>query len=301
MSQAPIMPFYTDAYLADTRHLTTEAHGAYLLLLLYSWRSNGAPPPDDNCILARITGLTLKRWQITMRPMLEPFYRIEGGLWHQKRLEATWADVQSKIELQRQKGIKGNWIRSQQANALNSAESSSADASSRRAPSNKPSSLIHHPVTHKVMTPALNALKPILNDVQYFVRGGKHISPALTTQLKAAQAEACALLQPMGTDHATQLADQLWRMYPRRTEDSAALKQDYITWFARLPADVGAECVEQVITKHPYASLPRIADFAPLTTPPCEHRRATLSRVNRLGEQVGLPPAMYAPTMHDSA
>ncbi|MFZ4111534.1 MAG: hypothetical protein ACOYKQ_13820, partial [Polymorphobacter sp.] len=91
--------------------------------------------------------------------------------------------------------------------------------------------------------------------------------------------------------HAAQLADQLWRMFPKRGEDAAALRQDYVDWFARLPADVGMHCVEQVISKHPYASLPRIADFAPLSTPVCEHRRATSSRVNRLGEQVGLPPA----------
>ena len=307
MSQAPIMPFYTDAYLADTRHLTTEAHGAYLLLLLYSWRNNGAPPPDDDRLLARITGLQLRRWQQVLRPLLEPFYRIEGGLWHQKRLEATWAEVQQRIEKQRQKGVKGNWARSRhaQANALIPTDSPAAAGNAQATPSmnhepstmnleplpDQPSSHIHHPAVHQVMTPALKALKPILGDVQYFLRNGKRISPAMTPQIRAAQDEAVLQLSPMGHEHAQQLTARLWRMYPPRGSDTAALRQDYESWFARLPADVGQRCVDVVMTKHAYASLPRIADFAPHALPECEHRRGVLSRVNKLAAQVGLAPA----------
>ena len=63
MSQAPFMPLATDAYLADTTHLTTEEHGAYLLILLATWRNNGEPLPDDDIRISRVIRCTPKRWK----------------------------------------------------------------------------------------------------------------------------------------------------------------------------------------------------------------------------------------------
>jgi uncharacterized protein YdaU (DUF1376 family) len=42
------MPFYVGDYLSATGRLTTEQHGAYLLILLDYWK-NGPPPNDDAC------------------------------------------------------------------------------------------------------------------------------------------------------------------------------------------------------------------------------------------------------------
>lgn len=78
------MPLYIGDYLADTGRLTTEAHGAYLLLIMDYWR-NGAPADDDE-MLAAITKLPPQRWK-KVRQMLEPLFQIEDGIWRQKRVE----------------------------------------------------------------------------------------------------------------------------------------------------------------------------------------------------------------------
>lgn len=89
------MPFFVDAYIADTMHLTTEQHGAYLLLLMAMWRAGGALQGDD-VKLARITRLSPKRWQAARPVVLAFFRRSEDGTLTQKRLKKEWEFVLQK-------------------------------------------------------------------------------------------------------------------------------------------------------------------------------------------------------------
>lgn len=82
------MPLHIADYLADTSRLTTEGHGAYLLLLMDYWR-NG-PPPDDDEVLGAITKLAPARWA-KLRPTLAEFFTVQEGRWHQKRADAEIA------------------------------------------------------------------------------------------------------------------------------------------------------------------------------------------------------------------
>jgi len=108
MSKAPAMPMYWDAYLADTTHLTTEEHGAYLLLLAAMWRRNGVVPDDDRDN-ARILGLTPAKWRKVKARLLETIsgFHIENGTITQEKLQKTWENTQEKIAKNRSNGAKG--------------------------------------------------------------------------------------------------------------------------------------------------------------------------------------------------
>src|SRR3954464_15036987 len=95
------MPFYIGDYLADTAHLSTEEHGAYILLILHYWRSG--PLLDDDRQLARICGLQPKRWQASAET-IRAFFRVENGRLHHKRIDHELASAGRNIEQRRAAG-----------------------------------------------------------------------------------------------------------------------------------------------------------------------------------------------------
>ena len=76
------MPFYVADYLADTGHLSTLEHGAYLLLIMHYWRRGGLPA--NNAQLARVCHLSEAEW-MDIRPTLAALFDAE---WKHKRIEA---------------------------------------------------------------------------------------------------------------------------------------------------------------------------------------------------------------------
>lgn len=133
MSQAPAMPLFCDAYLADTMHLSLEEHGAYLKLLMITWRNNGKPLPDDDGRLARMLGITPAKWRTKLRPVLAPFFDLSEGAWRQKRLEKEWRISQKISEAQREKA-KSRW----NINSLRNNDSSDAAADAAGMPEGMP-------------------------------------------------------------------------------------------------------------------------------------------------------------------
>lgn len=79
------MPIVIGDYLADTQRLSTEQHGAFLLLLMDYWR-NG-PPPADDAVLCSITRLKLARFR-KHKTVLLSFFRIVDGRLIDKRADA---------------------------------------------------------------------------------------------------------------------------------------------------------------------------------------------------------------------
>jgi uncharacterized protein YdaU (DUF1376 family) len=102
---APYMQLYVADYLGDTRHLTTEQHGAYLLLLMTMWRSDGVLS-DDPAKLARIAGLTVARWNKISHDVLAFFTPCDGGF-TQGRLVAELTIADEKSEKRSRAGKAG--------------------------------------------------------------------------------------------------------------------------------------------------------------------------------------------------
>lgn len=99
MAEFPYMPFWTDAYLADTRHLSTLEHGAYLLLLITAWRSKEKCLPDDDKLLARYAGLTAAQWK-RIGPTIRAFFTVENEQLFQSRLTREAVAVKQKQKSQ---------------------------------------------------------------------------------------------------------------------------------------------------------------------------------------------------------
>ncbi|PAW51049.1 hypothetical protein CKQ80_09650 [Pseudomonas moraviensis] len=83
MAALPYMQLYVADYLADTMHLTTEEHGAYLLLIFNYWQT-GKPIPVSR--LARIARLSNERWTDVERSLNE-FFNECSGEWVHDRIE----------------------------------------------------------------------------------------------------------------------------------------------------------------------------------------------------------------------
>lgn len=89
------IPLFPDSYHKDTTHLTTEEHGAYLLLMMAAWGSDDCALPNNHARLAALVKLPLARWRKIADTVLE-FWTLENGRWHQKRLLKEWHYVQAK-------------------------------------------------------------------------------------------------------------------------------------------------------------------------------------------------------------
>lgn len=110
------IPLFVDSYLADTTHLTTEQHGAYLLLLMAAWRTSDCTLPHDENRLASIAGVSVARWR-KISPAILEMWTCERGRCSQKRLMHEWRYVRSKSE-KRKAAADARWSSKGDANAL---------------------------------------------------------------------------------------------------------------------------------------------------------------------------------------
>jgi len=117
------MPLFIGDYLRDTNRLTTEQHGAYMLLIMDYW-TNGAPP-DEDAVLASITRLSSGDWK-RARQAISRLFRIADGVWHHKRIEEELKNAaeNSKRNIERaKKAAAKRWGNQSSENATSNATS----------------------------------------------------------------------------------------------------------------------------------------------------------------------------------
>jgi uncharacterized protein YdaU (DUF1376 family) len=98
----PFMPLYVSDYLADTSHLSTVEHGAYLLLIMTYWQRAEALPDDDKK-LARIARMTPTEWS-EARAEIADLFDIAEGSWRHSRIEQELGRARAKLEAARNAG-----------------------------------------------------------------------------------------------------------------------------------------------------------------------------------------------------
>ena len=84
------MPLYIGDYLSDTMHLTTEQHGAYLLLIMAYWKNGGEL---QGAGIQAITRMSSDAWS-NAQAMLESMFSIqESGNWKHQRIDRELAEA----------------------------------------------------------------------------------------------------------------------------------------------------------------------------------------------------------------
>lgn len=97
----PWMPFYVGDYLRKTAHLSTEQHGAYMLLIFHCWEHEHLPA--DAAGRAAIARVTLKRWMV-IGPAVEAFFNPDGT---HHRVEEERVKSEKALMQRRIAGSKG--------------------------------------------------------------------------------------------------------------------------------------------------------------------------------------------------
>lgn len=151
----PWFPFNVKAYVTDTMRLTTEAHGAYLLLML-DYYSTAEAPPDDDDILAAIAKLSPEAW-VKHRKAIQPYFKIIGGRWVHERIELEMVDACQRHATASAKGKAGAEAKQAKRAGQNTRTQSPAapQVQPQPSPSQKPS-----PSRTRATAPAKAAASP---------------------------------------------------------------------------------------------------------------------------------------------
>jgi uncharacterized protein YdaU (DUF1376 family) len=107
MAQFPCLPLWTDAWVADTKHLSIAARGVYMDLLVLMWRTPHCRVPDDNGWLMAHLGITKDEVREFLRPVISEFCRCDGNWIIQTRLQKEF--VRAFERQKRMSDLRKRW------------------------------------------------------------------------------------------------------------------------------------------------------------------------------------------------
>jgi len=107
MAEFAAIPLFTDAWLADTGHLTRAERGLYMDLLILIWRSPGCRVPNDHEWIGRKLRVD-ENERDTLSQTISEFCFRDGGYIMQRRLLEEFSYVAGKRKLQSERA-KSRW------------------------------------------------------------------------------------------------------------------------------------------------------------------------------------------------
>jgi uncharacterized protein YdaU (DUF1376 family) len=137
------MPLYASDYLGDTGHLSTEEHGAYLLILMQMWNAGGSLPSDP-AKLARVARCSTKKW-LAMADTILAFFHIDGDRITNDRLTKERQKVEAKTEVRRAAGAMGGTAKAQKTKKQRVANAVAKACHSPEPDTNSDTNVSEHP------------------------------------------------------------------------------------------------------------------------------------------------------------
>jgi uncharacterized protein YdaU (DUF1376 family) len=137
------MPLYASDYLGDTGHLSTEEHGAYLLILMQMWNAGGSLPSDP-AKLARVARCSTKKW-LAMADTILAFFHIDGDRITNDRLTKERQKVEAKTEVRRAAGAMGGTAKAQKTKKQRVANAVAKPCHSPEPDTNSDTNVSEHP------------------------------------------------------------------------------------------------------------------------------------------------------------
>ncbi len=230
------MQLYVSDYLGDTMHLTTEQHGAYLLILMTMWRHNGSLPNDD-AKLARIARVNAKRWHLIKDDVLA-FFICENGQITQKRLNEELQKAVSISQKRKTSGSLGGLAKS-----LKNNDQALASAKQTLKHSQKPDTIKVKETLNSVSQKRGSRLPPdFIPDLEFAMSEGL---TAFQAEREAAQFRDYWIQQP-GQKGVKLDWSATWRSWCRRAAERKPPQHTAYPQKQNKPRTVGEAAVERI-------------------------------------------------------